>query len=667
MAMSFDKQKTLDFLEANAQWFALGAGVLFMAYMGYSYWLNDPSKVEIGGEAVGPGGVEQKVVAAVDDLKGWRSNPAQYQGPALNIVRDFENKLKTPKPDAYKPLSIAVVPMPRFKFDEFMKPGAAPIVNNDNPGGQTPGGVQMPLSLPAALTELISTGKSHVDPKPLQMVNGVPVPPAPPAQPGVLPVGTKDLFWVRYTFKLPMGTVANEFQIRGVPPGTARSFFLRCELVRQRQLPGGTWGEEAVVPPASFQPLNAFPLNGNPNAQMDYARWAAANQQAIVQPGFYPVFFGDNPNYKIVGEAVLGVANFDPATFRGDESLLSPEQAKQLRDYRAAAAKQKEEERRSRGRAQPQPRGPRGREPGGMPGDMPNFYSPGGDPVAPTGKSVSSSKESNVIYAMQRPDTMAPPPGGMPGDPGMGPVPPIQPQGPTLEALNYPPVLQAPINLLAPDVQQTTAYGWCYDETVKPGEIYRYRVRYYFVNPLRLQQPAAGNAGAAAKLPEYAIIGEDKNAWSDPIEVAPVTHFFVAAPVGGTNQQVRVSIFRWQDGKLHKTQQTLSPGDPIGTVSKDDNIDYRTGWTVADVRRDNVGGEGYALVMASDGRTDRRAESTDKTNQTRIRLELEMANPQPAPGDPNNPNAGAMPGGYPGGGYPGGYPGGPGGMVPPAN
>jgi hypothetical protein len=73
---------------------------------------------------------------------------------------------------------------------------------------------------------------------------------------------------------------------------------------------------------------------------------------------------------------------------------------------------------------------------------------------------------------------------------------------------------------------------WAHDETVEPGKVYRYRVRYFLRNPVHAQPNAVD-----PKKPElsatFALVA-DWSEWSGDVTIAPRVRYFVSSRVGPT-------------------------------------------------------------------------------------------------------------------------------------
>jgi hypothetical protein len=240
-------------------------------------------------------------------------------------------------------------------------------------------------------------------------------------------------------------------------------------------------------------------------------------------------------------------------------------------------------------------------------------------------------------------------PGMNPGvDPGMNPG--MNP-GPT--AVGTPivvaPLPSAPFN--PAEVPNGEVQGWAYDTTAAADSTYRYRIRYQVLNPIFGANNVAANPALAQA---FSIVAEDKNQWSEPITIAPLTHIFLAARPTQSGSAVRFTVFRWQAGKRHRSATVVSPGDSIGRVEGE--IDFRTNWTLVEVRLDSSSSNPYALLMNADGVLRKQDFNTDEKSPELIRLNFEVDGTMP-PAAP-----GGIPGAAPGG--PPGRPGMPGGQGP---
>src|SRR5690606_27070680 len=67
---------------------------------------------------------------------------------------------------------------------------------------------------------------------------------------------------------------------------------------------------------------------------------------------------------------------------------------------------------------------------------------------------------------------------------------------------------------------------WAFDDTARPGETYRYRVRYYMLNPLFSTENVAKNAEDEDVI---WVVNKDDTNWSSAITTPPLTHVFLAS------------------------------------------------------------------------------------------------------------------------------------------
>jgi hypothetical protein len=175
------------------------------------------------------------------------------------------------------------------------------------------------------------------------------------------------------------------------------------------------------------------------------------------------------------------------------------------------------------------------------------------------------------------------------------------------------------------------------------------------MNPLFNANAAGVGADVAAV---YEIFGEDKTKWTEPVTVKSNNHIYLqAVPTAGANL-VRFTLFRWQNGKWNRANQTFSPGESIGKLEGD--VDYRSNYTLVEVRRDSTSDRAYALLMADNGSIEKRDFDLDSATKQFKDLNYAIDGP-PVPVAPTGRE------GMPGGGYPGGYPGAggiPGGQAP---
>jgi hypothetical protein len=353
---------------------------------------------------------------------------------------------------------------------------------------------------------------------------------------------------------------------------------------------------------------------------------------------------------------------FDPETFppNGDLSKLTKEQKDAVLKARQRKA---EEERKNRPKPAPTNPGGSGRPRGGRGGA--GAGGPFGPREVPSATPTPIAAPSGILFRdaqtpmrQQRPGQ----PGtgfpgnfpgaaggdtGIPGGMGPGGMPPgMNPGVPT--AATPITVIALPAAPFQPAAVPNEIQGWAYDVTAIADSTYRYRIRYHILNPIF----GAQNVAANNQLPQvFSIVGEDKTKWTDPIGIAPLTHIYLTQQATPSSSAVKFTVFRWQAGKQHRAQVIVAPGDSIGKV--DGDIDYRTHWTLVEVRRDSSSDRPYALLMNADGVLKRLDYEVDSKSEEFAKLNAEVdgttLNPGATPGAPTGMPPGATPGGRPGG------------------
>ena len=141
---------------------------------------------------------------------------------------------------------------------------------------------------------------------------------------------------------------------------------------------------------------------------------------------------------------------------------------------------------------------------------------------------------------------------------------------------------------------------WAHDAQVQPGRIYRYQMRIGFFNPI------AGHNWFTESQEDLKFQQVLWSPWIAPegyVRIPKRTIFFplnAGAPGSPEERNVRVEVYRWQDGDWHRRRFQVTIGIPIGDLytpkpEKDAEsrrpadeeelvpIDFRTGVTILDV------------------------------------------------------------------------------------
>jgi hypothetical protein len=597
--------KVLAILEEHCQWLAVGAAGLFLLFMLYSYLpgLSNPVAVEIDGQSLSPGRVDAFIKNGIaDDVNGRIDSQASLSAPLTSgkrFVDDIAAAINQSGRASVLP-TITGFAVPYVAVAQGDSEGESGI-----PLDNAAGVVELP-QLPEPALDFVRAGLALVQP-----AGAAPLPPGAAAK-----ADLRDVPFVRYNFKVPITLLDASFRRAAIPAQFGRTAFLRVELIRQRQVGPDKWAEETVVPAIATVSYPAMPANdvSAAVAQRGYVNFALGSQPALIQPPFYGVVAGDNPLLAVPDkDALAAEAPFNPADVKPrDIPNLTPEQRKIWQEYN----KQRQTERQQRPAGPPGPRGGRGGPPGDGGGGGPGFSVPTHNNVE-----VETTLFQTPPARPSRPGV--PPPGFPPGDggfippefpgefPGAGTGVPIAGQ-----PLQFPP---PPAGMFMPSNTPGDIYAWAYDETCKPDQTYRYRVRYLLLNPIF----GTANVTQKTELTQvFALVGENPTGWSEPVMVPSTTHFFLAAQPTRDGSSVRFDVYRWQNGKRHKTSETVSFGDSVGKRVGD--IDYRTTWTLVGIRLDSTFRQPYALLINPEGVLVRKEFGTDQTDEMREKLEAEV-------------------------------------------
>lgn len=134
---------------------------------------------------------------------------------------------------------------------------------------------------------------------------------------------------------------------------------------------------------------------------------------------------------------------------------------------------------------------------------------------------------------------------------------------------------------------------WFHDDSVEPGKTYRYRMRVRIWNRYVGKRDVLQDPSNAEKTE----LTGDWSLPSDPVTVAPETHFFVRGAT--SDDAVNVEVFKRFRGDWYKESFLVRVGDEIGelreikTYELDDKgnpvragVDFRTGAVVLDIRNE---------------------------------------------------------------------------------
>lgn len=566
-------QKIIAILEGYVEWVALAIGGVFLLFMVFFYLLTPPIKGTVNNRIVTLGDVDSYIYGA-------------FGAP-------LEEKMRPPA-------TVPAMPVPPYA-GQFRKS----MSQINNIGLSTPGpwialGVTAGRPEQAAFVSPDQAGiQGTITARNLvnQLPDNLPAPkwfgaswgrstvviptpaPAAGAVPAAGPSSNEDRLWVTEAFTVSKADLDAVFAKAGIPK-TQSTLFLRVEVTREELLPGPAWGNPKTIDPLAMHQVPVFPQGGVANAEFAYLQWANANAQTVLAPSFYPHAAGDQ-------WFAPGQANPNQVTV---PVVLPPQPVPQAPKVPV----------------RPNPRTTPRRPGGGATGAPPDRL---------------GAIDAKPVFAQVAP---------LLGDPAGDVVPAPTPAGVGQAAGAVPPGTIVPAGAFAPSDLTGDIFFWIHDDTVEPGKTYRYRADYRIKNPMFLQIKAVAKQGLAQ---QFSLVSPQSD-WSTPVSIHDTTRFFVAAGVGPGVTAIKVNIYHWKGGKWNLKAFTISPGDQIGTL--DNAVDYRTGWSLVDLKNDAVTRE-PVIVVDPGGRIGTRSYAGDQAFEGQFQKEIGWVNPVappkvPAPG-----------------------------------
>jgi hypothetical protein len=588
-------EKTLAILERNVQWFALGLGVIFLAWVAYAYVVTPPAQVQIpGAGVVGPGQVA--MATSSGPVRKFEQENSRKDAPDFatpDIVSSWRGQMNRPFGS----------PIGAYVFDGLTSGGIVPRDQNLTPDNNIHLAA-LPV-LPEARPVGVAAGLSVIN-QPAKPVNPN------VRQPVAVAATQHDLLWDVTAFKIPADALARAFAapLNGRPspgPEIYNTTLLQVVLERQRATGVDANGQPVfpdedkvtpdTVPALSIykSELQSLPSEADPTAKKyEYLDWAQKNPDLIGRPAFYEVVAGDpwNPPQ-------------DPATAAPGDAVAGNPAAGNAGAPDAAGATQ--------------------------PSEVPPAPASPPDSTTPTPKTPAPAPASsgNPFYAPEDRERAAAPPYYPPSraayeQSGRGSYGRGNPRfGRGLRGRMNPNQFNAPNQfnggggngVIDPLNLQEDIEIWCHDETVKPGQTYRYRVIYKMKNPVfeiaNMADPKSVNT---------LVLSSKPSKWTEPVKVPETTKFWLASL---NDNSAHFDVFHWIHGAwTAKKNLPLVPGDLVPG----------TDWSLVDLRH----GEGsrhseyYALLTDDGGDMSRRSmavDGGDPNHQTML--------------DDTNPNNGA--------------------------
>jgi len=575
-------KKVITFFEGYAQWLALGVAVLWLGYVGYTYWYKAPVAVEAS--SLTPATVDPHVLEVSNRLLRDMEDPGtQVHGYGV-VNANFPEKL-------------AMQDVPPVVLGSFF--GAqhlGPIDMGPKQAVATADRATLPVLDDVLTMRGVSSGMSQVV---------LPAPDAQPGQPPPLNVNgqTAGIIWTTTSAEFNQKAFAAAWAKAKLPPIFQTTEFMRVQLVRQ-ELVDDQWTDQQVIKELPVHPLKPWPPA--PPDQKDYEDWAATSPADIVEPAFYEVIAGvaSDPwhtvNMQIVTAPVVQQREiaYDPATMKP----RTPEEQKLKDAYDKQKADQERQARLAKRQQWMQQHPTPPADSGG-----------GGAPPSRGGKSylpISVAENDGPVSPRVPPRPLF---RGRPMEaPSANPNVPMQPGQPIPAPEPNKTLPTAPFN--PSQVQDTEV--WAHDDTAQSGHTYRYMLKLSMKNPLYGTDNVAKDQADADK---YTI--EAQTEWSAPVTVPVNSHYYIVNN-GGFNQVVQVEIFTWDKGQWTSKVVRVQPGDSIPG----------TGCAVVDTRKDYFRDQIRVLVRDDHGAVLSRTDKGDQADPDYKRLSdlVKAAQPPPA-------------------------------------
>ncbi len=580
--------KFVDLLEQHVQWLALGLGTLFLAFMVWSYFLSPPATVTVGGDELSPSDVDPNVRRTLAQQLNAKMNRSPSQIEAVPPLFENVQERLTARPQQPE-LAILTT-------GGSLNLGGIDVTED----AQQPGAVvaKLPEPLPPAEPMGVATGRAAVnDTLAVGLQNQVATAPT-------------DKHWARVRYTIPLEPLAKAFDEANIQRDLPTQF-VKIELVRETRMPDGTWGEQTVVTPVALDPLPRLPVETAPfPVKRDFARQVREGGQGLtlnlLRPRFYEINLGDDPNspryvgYEQEWEEAEQAAS---AAAAAAQALATPQQDRFNPGGRTATGTRTS---------------PGGR--GGAPGMSAEERRAEIEMRRIQAEEEAEQRRMEQEFARQQAEEA----GGRFAERFGGRGNPQQQQRPLVERPALPDDEPLPIQgqFNPRQMEEDKLLGFAYDDTVEPGTTYRYKVRYYLLNPVFGIFQFVENEALAEKL----LLASDVEGatWSEPIEVPSDRQFFV---LGVQNNRARIDVIAWKSGRLHSATFEVPAGDPIGAAGNavggtvPEDIDFTTQWVVAETFN---GAETPAMVLLLDstGRVERRSDQRNDERYQELKQQV---------------------------------------------
>ncbi|MBC7783765.1 MAG: hypothetical protein H7144_07985, partial [Burkholderiales bacterium] len=277
--------KVVELLEEYCQWIAIGIGGIFLVWALWTYGLMQPVLVD---DELTPGNVDDRVHKTVAEQLNAKIKEQRVQAAPKNIgnVLDPWKEVIAGLDKAPPTLSLTAfngIPGTTVSKIQDDKPLDAVLVD------------ALPVLPPAEMLpdEAIKSARALIQPT---LAAGAVAPP--PAAPGAIPVGAKDVSYIRGEYRIGAEDLNKAFTDKKIPAGNTTSI-IGITVMRQQKQPDGTWSNpEQIKPVAESVQVQPIPMAAAGIDEINLFRgWVESveGQTSILRPLFHTVLMGEGP------------------------------------------------------------------------------------------------------------------------------------------------------------------------------------------------------------------------------------------------------------------------------------------------------------------------------------------------------------------------------------
>lgn len=544
------KLKGVSWIEQNVEKVVLaGVSVVFLGVVAMQF-LYEPNKVKVGSEAPrSPGTAFEPVLKKAIAIRGKiEAKEGDLNLPAVAAVK-LDEQFKKRHSSPVAPVDTLV----------SFGPGAA-VKGADAPAGGPVGSQPIQVvAVPAPTAPVTFSFKNTIDPTEV-IAHPELKKLLPPEQPMDKAAVSVEVHFDGAAFKSVLLGKSGEATASPMPIGWWRDAVevVGVKLERQEQNSDGSWGPEAVVPPAPGRGLPDLLKNARGLADMpDILGTARSAADEIQRPTYYHVIAGQpwNPPSEALKKNDAGRA--------GEIRKLLEARAKDVKEVENV---KKLIEGVNKGPAAP--RNPGGAGPGGGGGKGGGGATPGSGNQPTVDPKKAEQDLQNKLKPLQKrqkdaEDRLAKNEESLKA---LG----VDVEGNPLKAEAPAAVAGAPAaNTVKPLLENSDVRLWAHDVTVTPGKVYRYRVK------IQVNNPAFGRAASLIKeqqdLAKDPSIESAPSPWSDEVNILADKYYFITTATEGDKQspsRAQARLFTFFYGYYRENSVYLEPGDVLAAQVK---------------------------------------------------------------------------------------------------